>query len=131
MKIHPKNKLDRLLADVQKDSDVIAVFLFGSRALGQQQPGSDMDVCLALFPGTYSARELFQKRLSYLKDHPLDIQIFQQLPLYIRKRVLKEGQILYCRNEDRLYELAFRHIREWADFEHIYREYLEETARAG
>ena len=59
------------------------------------------------------------------------ISIFQQLPLYIRKRVLREGEIFFCRDDDALYEVAFKTIRELADFEPTYLEYLKEVAHAG
>jgi hypothetical protein len=59
----------------------------------------------------------------------LDIHVYQQLPLYIRKRILKEGETLFCRDEDALYELAFRTVQEFEDFKRIYYGYLEEVAR--
>jgi hypothetical protein len=34
-------------------------------------------------------------------------------------------------DEDSLYELAFTVIREYSDFEHVYRDYLKEVANAG
>ena len=77
-----------------------------------------------------TSMELFQKQLTYLKLFDMDIQIFQKLPLYIRIRIIKEGKVLFCRNEDTLYEIAFRTIQEFADFEHIYRDYLKELASA-
>lgn len=65
-------------------------------------------------------------RLAYLKDFPsLDVQIFQQLPLYIRIRILKEGKILFCSNTGLLYDAAFSTIREFEDYKPIYKSYLE------
>lgn len=54
-----------------------------------------------------------------------------QLPLYIRVRVLKEGGILFVRDENQLYELAFRTAQAFEDFKHIYYGYLKEVALAG
>jgi hypothetical protein len=69
-----------------------------------------------------------RKRWEYLR-FDLDIKIFQQLPLYVRRRVLKEGIVLLVKDEDQLYELAFRTAKEFEDFKHIYRDYLEAIAR--
>jgi hypothetical protein len=55
-------------------------------------------------------------------------RFFQQLPLYVRRRVLKEGIVLLVKDEDELYELAFRTAKEFEDFKHIYRNYLEAIA---
>jgi uncharacterized protein len=77
------------------------------------------------------APSLSRKRLEYLAQVDLDVQIFQALPLYIRSRVLKEGRVLFVRNEDLLYEIAFCSAQAFEDFKHIYYGYLEQVAHAG
>lgn len=124
-------EVDGILAKARKDGDVVAVFLFGSRARGESVPGSDTDVCLVLRPGNYDPMVLQQKRLSYLKEGNADVHIFSQLPLYIRRRVLKEGKILQCQDDDLLYEIAFRTAQAFEDFRHIYNGYLKELAHVG
>lgn len=119
--------LDRLRKTVQQDNQVLAVFLFGSRARDDSYKESDIDICLLMKPKAYTPIELSQKKLEYLKLFDVDIQIFQQLPLYIRVRVIKEGKNLFCTDEEQLYQLAFRTIREFSDFEHIYYDYLKEV----
>lgn len=126
----PGPQLERLLRKAEADADVLAVMLFGSSARGEAGPGSDIDVCLLLKQAHYSATALSQKRLDYAAAD-VDVQIFQQLPLYIRHRVLKEGKILFVRDEEALYELAFRTARAFEDFKPIYRAYLAEVARGG
>ena len=128
-----KEVVEELLVKVRQDEDVLAVFLFGSVARKEQTPLSDMDICLVLMPQStpFEPLALSRKRLDYLKHTLLDIQIFQQLPLYVRRRVLKEGQVLFVRNETLLYELAFRTAQAFEDFKGIYASYLEEVAIAG
>jgi hypothetical protein len=58
----------------------------------------------------------------------LDVRVFQRLPLYIRQRVLKDGKVLHVKNEDELYDVAFRTVRAWEDFRPFYRAYLDEVA---
>lgn len=123
-----EKKFDKLCSFVKQDSRILAVFLFGSATRNEVHKGSDVDICLVMEKGNYTTGELYQKRLSYLKLFDMDIQIFQQLPLYIRIRIIREGKVLFCRNEDRLYEVVFRTIREFSDFEHIYHDYLKEVA---
>ncbi len=123
------NKINQLVEKTKSDSRILAVYLFGSILTENFNDKSDTDVCLVLAPQAshtpYHSAKLSEIKLHYLKNFELDIQIFQQIPIYIRKRVLKEGRLLYCKDEDKLYELASRHIREYADFEHIYRDFLE------
>ena len=118
-----------LIAQVEDDRDVLAVILFGSQVCGNAGPGSDVDVCVVLEAGGSSGIEASRKRLDYLAGGDLDVKVFQQLPLYIRSRVLKEGRVLFVRDEDRLYELAFRTVRAFEDFRPYYQAYLDAVAR--
>ena len=102
--------------------------LFGSVARGESRAQSDVDICLVLYPKRWQLEELARKRWEYPR-FDLDIKIFQQLPLYVRRRVLREGVVLLVKDEDQLYELAFRTAKEFEDFKHIYRDYLEAIAR--
>lgn len=112
--------------EVLKDKEILAAILFGSYP---QEGFSDIDVCIILYPGKYDNLYVSEKKLQlmvWLKD--FDIHIFQQLPLYIRVRVLK-GDIIFCRNEKRLYEIAVQTMKEFEDYKRIYYEYLSGVAR--
>ena len=121
--------LERLIARAQADEDVLAVMLFGSAARGEATPASDVDLCLVLQPP--AAERKAEKRLEYLGEFDLDVQVFQALPLPIRRRVLKEGRVLLSKDEDALYDLALRTAKEFDDFRHIYEAYLEAVLDAG
>ncbi|MBM3239917.1 nucleotidyltransferase domain-containing protein [Candidatus Poribacteria bacterium] len=125
--------MDKLLEMAHQDDDVLAVLLFGSVARGEQTPLSDIDICLVLIPQNkpYRSIDLSHKRLEYLKEFDMDIHVFQQLPIYIRRRVLREGKVLFVRDEDTLYDLATRTAKAFEDFKHIYYDYLEEVANDG
>ena len=125
--------IDKLRTLAGQDTEVLAVLIFGSVARSEPSPGSDIDVCLILMPQRTPDKSpsLSHKRLEYLAQVDLDMQIFQALPLYIRSRVLKEGRVLFVRDEDLLYEIAFRTAQAFEDFKHIYYGYLEQVAYAG
>jgi len=126
-------RLEKLLTKARQDEDVLAVFLFGSVVRKEHTHLSDIDLCLALVPKRtpLEPAAFSHKRLDYLKDFTFDIQIFQQLPLYVRRRVLKEGRILFVRDEALLYELAFQTARAFEDFRPVYLSYLEEMRIVG
>ena len=117
--------LTKLVEDAKDDRDVLAVILFGSEARGDARAGSDVDVCLVLEDKRLDTLGQSQKRIAYLASFDLDIQIFQQIPLHLRVRVLKEGKVLFCRDEDKLYATAFRTAQHFEDFRHIHEGYLE------
>lgn len=125
--------IENLLAKAKSDSDVLAVMLYGSEARQEQISTSDIDICLVFNPQVkHAKRDIYsQKRLEYLKDFAFDIQIFQQLPLFIRRRILKEGRVLLVRDERILYELAWRTAQAFEDFRHIHSAYLKEVESSG
>ena len=125
-----RKALDRLLAATREDPDVLGVLVYGSTARGEQTPDSDIDVCLVLMPERRFSNQgaLSAKRLDYLAQSDLDVRIFQQLPLYVRSRVLKEGRVEYVRDEDLLYALALKTVQAFEDFKPLYHEYLEHVA---
>lgn len=123
---HPA--IGRVVARATSDPAVLAVILFGSRARGDASPTSDHDVCLVLAPPPPSDLDAGRIRLDYLTLGDLDVVLFHQLPLAVRCRVLREGQVLFAGDEDALYALAIRTVRAFEGFRRIHRAYLEAVA---
>lgn len=125
--------IEKVIEKIKADEAVLAVILFGSRARGEELPGSDIDLCLVLAPTRDTRTDQMTARMAYLPDGSgrLDLRIFQQLPLYIRRRVLKEGTVLLCKDLDALYAIAYRTAQAFEDFKPIYRHYLDQVAHAG
>jgi len=126
-----EKSLEKLLRYAEKDLEILAVILFGSHSRGEAEGTSDLDVCLVLPNKRYDPLYLSGKKLEYLKMGPIDAHVFQQLPLYVRRRVIKEGRVLFVRDEDSLYEIAFRTAQAFEDFKGRYYYYLEQVAHAG
>ncbi|MFH1245981.1 MAG: nucleotidyltransferase domain-containing protein [Candidatus Omnitrophota bacterium] len=125
--------LEKIKRFSREDKDTLAVFLFGSCARNTSAARSDIDICVVLNQcKAWSALELSQKKLEFLEQFPgIDIQIFQQIPLYIQKRVIKEGRLILCKDEQKLYDLVLRQITIYNDFERGYKGYLAEVENAG
>ena len=79
--------------EILKSFDSIhSIILFGSRARGAQ--GRDIDLCII------PSKELnLRERLSIESSVPnnVDISVFFDLPIHIRKRIFEEGQVLHTR----------------------------------
>ena len=119
------NRIEKIIKIIRKEKKILALALFGSSLKGK---GRDIDLCVFLNK-KYDNLEMSKIKLSILKEtgNSLDIQIFQQLPMYIRTRIFKEGKILYCKDEDLLYEIAFQTIKDFGFYKKIYDLYLEEV----
>jgi len=125
---HHTKTLSLLLDRAKADPEILAVMVFGSAARGEQGTDSDMDICLVLMPSRVDQTGFSTKRLDYAQIGDLDVSIFQALPLYIRRRVLKEGRIEFVRDEDALYEVAYRTAQAYEDFHRHYHDYLNQVA---
>jgi predicted nucleotidyltransferase len=122
-------RLARLVERARQDPRILAVLLFGSRARGEASARSDTDVCLVLASAPRSRLAGAEVRLEYLAEYDLDIVVFQQLPLPIRVRILKEAHVLFVRDEDALYTLAYRTAQQFELFRPAYRLYLDQVER--
>ncbi len=118
-------QFDKILEKIKKDKEVIAAALFGSSLKGK---GRDIDLCIFLGK-KINNKEATKKRiaLSGQFGDKFDINIFQQLPIYVRIRIIKEGKIIFCRDEDRLYEIAFDTVKEFDSYKNLYEMYLSEV----
>jgi predicted nucleotidyltransferase len=125
----PGAALERVTGLARNDPAVLAVILFGSQARGEAESSSDVDVCLVLEPGVPIDLSASRKRLDYRAEANLELAIFQQLPLAVRSRVLREGRVLFAKDTDRLYELAIQTARAFERFRRHHRRYLDAVGR--
>lgn len=118
-----KNIFNNLTDEAKKDKDILAVALFGSYARGEKH--RDIDIALIL-SNKKAKIEMSKIRLKYLSKFgsDFDIHIFQQLPVYIKTRVLKEGKFILNKNEDKVYEIAFQTMKEFGFYKKIYYNYI-------
>lgn len=124
-----KEELEKILEKAKKDDDILAVILFGSYLSKKSKP-SDIDVCLVLKPKKHSSLVMSNKKLEYLSlvSEKYDIQIFQQLPVFIRIRILKEGKFLLNKDYDSTFKIALDSIKEFDLFKKHYYYCIESVA---
>jgi predicted nucleotidyltransferase len=111
--------LDDLVEMARNDDDVLAIVMFGSRARGE--PFRDTDICLVTRDGVGG-----KKRLKYLSVFPstFDIHVFDELPLYIKKRVMKEGKFLLNKEFHLVFQKYYETIKDLRLFEPHFDTYL-------
>lgn len=101
------------------------IILYGSAAEERMNKGSDIDLCIYYDGSPEEASKFRFKVLSELFDDIYDVQIFQQLPLYVRVEVFK-GRVIYRKDKRLLYEAAIETIKDFDEFKHRFYDYIGE-----
>ncbi|MFW6117228.1 MAG: nucleotidyltransferase domain-containing protein [Thermoproteota archaeon] len=126
MNLEVKSRLSRVVERIKsldEEGKVQFVILFGSSAVGDRSSMSDTDLAIG-HEGTEEERFDFRVRVSGELHTDFDIKIFQDLPLYVKKEVLK-GKVLYVRDIRQLHEIALETIRDYAFFEPVFLDYIQ------
>jgi predicted nucleotidyltransferase len=107
---------EEIISELKKIKEVEAIYLFGSYAKNKVKPYSDIDLCLI------TQKVLADKKRALLGSYAsdkIDISLFWDLPLSIRFRVFKEGEILYSKDELFLIRVKADTIKEYLDFQPV------------
>ena len=126
MSISIKKEIEKI-KNVKGSEKIQFIILYGSAAKETMKESSDIDLCV-YYDGTAEEASKFRlNALAELFNDKYDLQIFQQLPLYLRKDVLK-GKIVYARNIEYVYRIAIKTMREFEEFKHRFYDYIGERA---
>ena len=99
--------IPKIVKEIAKDTNVKAVYLFGSCATGKTHTLSDIDLCI-ISNGKETA--------DYPRTDNLDVVYFHRLPLIIQFRVLNDGKALIIKDKEFVYKLRGYISREYIDF---------------
>jgi len=126
MSISVKKEIEKV-KNIKEFEKVQFIILYGSAAEGRMREGSDIDLCIYYDGTPEEASEFRLSVLSTLFEDTYDVQIFQQLPLYVRKEALK-GKVVYCKDTRFLYAVARETIRDFEEFKDRFYDYIGERA---
>jgi len=121
----PKNVIDRipeLIEQIKKDTDVVALFSFGSLATGGLKPLSDLDFGI-LVSGKLDKQERFDKHLdligifnNFFQTDEVDLIMMNDAPMRFCHNIIKSGKLLYCSSQKELAEFVEKTIKLYLDF---------------
>ena len=100
----------KIKKELEKDNNILALYIYGSRSSGKQNKRSDTDVAMLLGAEVEKAKysDYRFKYLAKLDDFiksRLDFIILNQVPSILQFQVLKNGKLLYDPDPDRRAEL--------------------------
>lgn len=130
----------RRLEETGKLNDVVLAYLFGSQARGHAGPLSDVDIAILLVEGMSEA-VAFETRLALMAEighqlgrNDVEVLVLNHSPLALTYRVLRDGVLLYCRDEPRRVAFTAQTVSMYLDFKPILERHernLLERARRG
>lgn len=122
-------KLPALIDLVSGDTDVVALFVFGSLATGELTPLSDLDLGI-LLDKKLSGQERFDKHIDLIgkftglmNTDEIDIIILNNAPMRFVNKVLTTGKLLFERDRQALVDLYERNTKVFLDFKYFIDEY--------
>jgi predicted nucleotidyltransferase len=123
-----ESTLERRIADLFRDrSDVVAVYLFGSRARGTARHDSDIDVAV-LFdrhppPRLDGPRIVLEGELERVLGRAVDLVVLNDAAADLRVRVLRDGRVLVDRDRGRRIAFEVQTRNEAFDLEPVLARY--------
>jgi len=111
-----KVKIGKIIEQIKKCPEVIAVYLFGSYAKDTRKPISDIDIAVIL----ENSDSKIEAEIGSLYSSEVDVVLFHRLPLHIKFEVLKYGKELFCRDDALLLEIKMRVLRDYLDTQWLY-----------
>ena len=138
----PSLNVEQITAAITRacsDLPVAFAYLYGSHATGHTHAESDIDIALGFFEHTPNH---FERRIEAITaiGHELpvpteliDVQDFDALPLAVRFRVVRDGQLIFCADEVRQRQRVLATIARYHDqkpiIDHMHRLFFTKAAR--
>jgi predicted nucleotidyltransferase len=121
----PENVIDRiplLIKQIEKDTDVVALYAFGSLATGDLKPLSDLDFGI-LVSFKLHRKERFDKHLDLigifnrvLQTDEVDLVMMNDAPMRFSHNIIKSGRLLYCSSKAELSNFIDKTVKLYLDF---------------
>ena len=94
----PWPQQQRLLDVLIQQADVDAIWLFGSRAMGRERPGSDIDLCIDAADLSHADRLRLMAAIDdLLLPWTVDLALRHELPPDLLSHVQRVGRCLWMR----------------------------------
>ena len=123
-----EENIGRVIGRIRKlGGDRIAfIALYGSVTKNRDTPLSDIDLAV-FYEGNKEERFKFRMSVLGRTGDEFDVQIYQDLPLYIQKEVISYGKLLYYKEYDVVFDIYINVIKNFDDFKrhlNLYLSYL-------
>ena len=120
-----QEKVPVIVQKLANDSEVIALYSFGSLAENALKPLSDLDFAV-LFSNTLTSQQQFDKHLeliglfnSVFRTDDIDLVVLNDAPPRFSFNITSGGKILICSNRSALIDFIERNRKHYLDFKYF------------
>jgi predicted nucleotidyltransferase len=124
-----EDRLPLLAEKLSEREDIMAIYLFGSRALKIADDMSDIDIAILLRDGKLSFDEelyLLNEINSILGTDEVSLVILNKAPLGVRNGVIKESKVLYSADDNARLMFEEKVMKQYMDFKYYLDAYDKE-----
>ncbi|MEO0302138.1 MAG: nucleotidyltransferase domain-containing protein [candidate division WOR-3 bacterium] len=125
MKNLTKEVLENLVEELKRYPEVVGVYLFGSCVKNTTTPLSDVDIAVILKDP--DAKK--EADIGSIYSEKIDLVLFHRLPLHIKFEVLKFGKEIFVRDEDYLFEIKLKVLKEYLETRWLYERIKSEVLK--
>jgi hypothetical protein len=118
-------QIEQRLAKYASDKGISALYLFGSSAIGKRTALSDIDIAI-LLPEDFPKERYFDKQLEMiaelmelLHEDDIDLIVLNEAPPLLKHRVITQGKMVFCRDEQLRNRFEAKAILEYLDFKPV------------
>lgn len=123
-----QDEIERLKIFCEDNKNILALFIFGSFGTEEENLQSDIDLAI-LYEDYISLKEelnIETEILKILEREDIDILNLNKAPIDLKMEVVRDGDLIYCRDEIKLSDFKERIFDLYADYEPVLRKFYED-----
>ena len=115
-------KIPHLISKLEREDEVIALFLFGSAAQEALKPLSDLDLAVLIDKKTGDSLNLHLKLIGIISEvmntDDFDLVLLNNAPPRLVHNIFKTGKLLFCKKKERLINFIEKNNIQYPDFKY-------------
>ncbi|MEE9213729.1 MAG: nucleotidyltransferase domain-containing protein [Thermodesulfobacteriota bacterium] len=120
--------------DFSQYSQLIAVYLFGSRAAGKEHPNADIDIALILDDDfdllqNYNLPLVISSKLESITECKVDVVLFHRMDPLFQTEIRTKGKLIFVRDKEKLKKIFFKARKEFEDYLKLHKYYIRALKR--
>ncbi len=116
--------------DFSQYTQLIAVYLFGSRVTGKERPDTDFDIALIVdddfdFIRNYEFPLVVASKLEGIVGTKVDVVLFDKMDPLFQTEIRTKGKPIYVRSKEKLKRIFLKARKEFEDYLWLHKHYIK------